>query len=309
LSLRNRFKSLLIGTALAFLVAALAVGIYYYRYRFVRSNEDLFVLLPPGDQTRFFANVMLLRSAGMLKLLEHTKIRQDSDYENFVRETGFNYTNDLDTLAGEIQGSRLFFLLKGRFHWNQLRQYAVSHGGTCVDEFCKLPTTKAGRWIGFLPIQPDVLALAISADPYGVSQLKPPGRHPNTPLPPQPVWVSLSDSLLKNPVDFPLPLRMFAITLQSSHPVVLSLDAAAEGTDSAFKLQLDAACDTEAAAETVRSQWEIQTKMLKLELARERQQPNPADLTGLLTAGSFQVVNRHLVGVWPVRTELLQALQ
>jgi hypothetical protein len=291
------------------LIAAVVLGIHSYRHRFVRSNEDLFALLPPGDRTMFFADFGLLRRAGMLKVLEGVKIRHDPEYENFVRETGFDYANDLDVLGGEAQGDQLFFLLQGRFHWDQLRQYAKLHGGTCTGDLCKVPNIKTGRWAGFLPIQPDVLALAIGADPNGIGRLRPPGRKPNTPLPPQPVWVSLSESLLKNPVGLPLPLRIFALTLQSSHPVVFSLDAAAEGTGSAFKLQLDAACETEAAAETVRSQWEIQTKMLKLELGRERQQPNPTDLTGLLTAGSFQVANHHLIGVWPVRTELLQALQ
>lgn len=285
------------------------LGIHYYRYRFVRSDEDLLSLLPPGDATRFFADVQLLRRTGTLKLLEGTKVQHDSDYGSFVRQSGFNYEKDLDTLAGASQGDQLFFLLRGRFHWGQLRQYASTHGGSCVDHLCKVPAPKNGRWAGFFPVQPDVLAVAIAINPNAVNQLKPSLHKPGIFLPEQPVWVSLSESLLKNPVDLPLPLRIFAITLQFSHPVVLSLDAAAEGTGSAFKLQLDAACQNQAAAETVRSQLEIQTKMLKLELARERQQPNPADLTGLLTAGNFQVANSHLIGVWPVRTELLQALQ
>ncbi|MBV9225606.1 MAG: hypothetical protein JOY85_16365 [Acidobacteriaceae bacterium] len=285
------------------------LGINYYRHRFVRSNEDLLALLPSGDATRFFADVQLLRRAGTLKLLEGTKVQHDSDYGSFVWQSGFNYEKDLDTLAGAAQGNQLFFLLRGRFHWDQLRQYASAHGGTCAGDLCKVPAPKTGRWAGFFPIQPDVLAVAVATDPNAVNQLKPAGRKLHVPLPEQPVWVSLSESLLRNPVDLPLPLKIFAIALQSSHPVVLSLDAAAEGTGSAFKLQLDAACQNQAAAETVRSQLEIQTKMLKLELARERQQPNPADLTGLLTAGNFQVANSHLIGVWPVRTELLQALQ
>ena len=295
--------------ALLLLIAAVIPGIYYYRHRFVRASEDLFALLPQGDQTRFFADVKLLRRAGMLNLLDGSKIQHDPDYENFVRETGFDYANDLDVLAGAAQNQQLFFLLQGRFRWDQLRQYASNHGGTCASDFCKFPNAKNGRWAGFLPIQPDVLALAIGTSPNGANQLKPSGRKLNTPLPPQPVWVSLSENLLRDPVDLPLPLRIFAISLQSSHPVVLSLDAAAEGTGAAFKLQLDAACETGAAAETIRSQWEIQTKMLKLELTREHHQPSPADLTGLLTAGNFQVANRHFIGIWPVRTELLQALQ
>ena len=285
------------------------LGINYYRHRFVRSNEDLLALLPGGDATTFFADVQLLRRAGTLKLLEGARGQHDSDYGSFVRQSGFNYEEDLDAFAGAAQGDQLFFLLRGRFHWDQLRQYASAHGGTCANDLCKVPAPKTGRWAGFFPIQPDVLAVAIAADPNAVNQLRPSNRKLHAPLPEQPVWVSLSEGLLKNPIELPLPLRIFAIALQSSHPVVLSLDAAAEGTGSAFKLQLDAACQDQAAAETVRSQLEIATKMLKLELAKERQQPNPADLTGLLTAGNFQTVNHHLIGVWPVRTELLQALQ
>jgi hypothetical protein len=299
----------LIRLVLVFLTAAAAFGIYYYRHRFVRANEDLFALLPEGGQTKFFTDVKLLRRAGMLKLLDGAKIQHDPDYESFVRETGFNYTSDLDILAGAAQNQQLFLLLQGRFHWGQLRQYASNHGGTCAGDLCKVPNNKNGRWVGFLPIQSDVLALAIGIDPNLVNQLKPFGRKFNMPLPPQPVWVSLSESLLKDPIDLPLPLRVFAISLQSAHPVVVSLDAAAEGTGSAFKLQLDADCETEAAAKTIRSQWEIQTKMLKLELTREHHQPSPADLTGLLTAGSFQIVNRRFIGIWPVRMELLQTLQ
>ncbi len=245
----------------------------------------------------------------MLKLLEGTKIQRDPDYENFVQETGFNYTDDLDVLTGTAQDHRLFFLLKGRFDWNRLRHYASAHGGTCSGDLCRVPNAKSGRWAGFFLIQPDVLTLVIGANSNGVDQLRPFPRKPNAPLPSQPVWVSLSENLLKNPADLPLPLRIFAISLQSAHPVVLSLDAAAEGTGAIFKLQLDAVCDTETAAETIRSQWEIQTKMLKLELIREHHQPSPADLTGLLTAGSFQVVNHHFIGIWPVRTELLESLQ
>lgn len=290
--------------------AAAIFGIHYYRHRFVRTNEDLFTLLPPGDGTTFFADVALLRTAGTLRLLDGAKARHDADYERFVRQTDFNYANDLDAIAGKAQDNQLYFLLRGRFHWSQLRQYASAHGGRCADDFCTLPATEAGRNLSFSSIQPDVLAVSAGPDAEGVKRLNAlHHKKPDSPLPEQPVWVSLGEDLLQNPVNLPLPLRIFAVSLQSTHPVVLSLDAAAEGSGSAFKLQLDGLCRNGAAAETLRSQLEIQTRMLKLELARERRQPDPADLTGLLTAGSFQVADRHLIGIWPVRNELLQALQ
>jgi hypothetical protein len=91
--------------------------------------------------------------------------------------------------------------------------------------------------------------------------------------------------------------------------VTVSLGPAGGSSVAAFTLQLDASCPNQAAAETIRKQLEIQTKMLKLELARERKQPNAADLTGMLVAGSFQVVDQHLVGRWPVQRELIESLQ
>ena len=49
--------------------------------------------------------------------------------------------------------------------------------------------------------------------------------------------------------------------------------------------------------------------MLKLELARERQAPSKADLTGLLTSGAFQVVHDRVEGTWVVAPELLENLE
>jgi hypothetical protein len=118
-----------------------------------------------------------------------------------------------------------------------------------------------------------------------------------------------SRELLKNPVEMPLPLRIFAITLQSAESVVISLGAAEQSGQAAFEIRLDALCPNRVTADTIRNQLELQTKLLRLELTRERQKPSPADLTGLLTSGSFQVVDQRVVGRWPVRNELLRTLQ
>jgi hypothetical protein len=49
--------------------------------------------------------------------------------------------------------------------------------------------------------------------------------------------------------------------------------------------------------------------MLKLQLAQEHQQPNPADLTGLLTSGSFGAEGKQVSGEWRVSKDLLKTLQ
>lgn len=290
-------------------VAAIASGIYFYRHRYVRSDEDLLALLPGGDVTTFYANVDALRSSGLLKVLTGAQIAHDKEYEKFVRQVNFDYARDLDKVAGVSDGRQLFFALRGRFDWEKLRRYPADHGGLCANHVCRVPASTPGRWASFHLIQPDVLALAFSSDTVAVNIIQPPAHPRPIELPAEPVWMRLADTVLKNPGDLPLPLRVLAVAVQSASPVVLSAGPAAEGTNSAFKLQLDAACTEESTAETIRNQLEIQTKALQLELKREGQPPKDSDLTGLLTAGSFQIVNKHVVGSWPVRPELLRSLQ
>jgi hypothetical protein len=110
---------------------------------------------------------------------------------------------------------------------------------------------------------------------------------------------------MQTPAEVPFAVRIFAISLQAAESVTLSLGSVSSG----LAVHLNAAFPNEAAAEAARNQMEIQTKMLKLQLAREQQQPSPADLAGLLTSGTFQVAQRRITGIWPVRPELLRALQ
>ncbi len=295
--------------ALAAVIAAFLLSLDSYRHRFVRSNADLVQLLPSGDTTQFFANFALVRQAGLMRLLAGAKPAEEKDYAEFVRQTGFDYTRDVDALAAAVDGSQISFAARGRFDWDRLQSYVVAHGGECAGGFCSIQTSKPGRWASLRPIQPDVIALAVGPERSAVQSLRSPEHDDKQPLPSAPVWMKVSQAVLKNPVDIPLPLRIFAITLQSAESVIISLSSADGGQRTAFEIRLDATCPNKATADTIRNQLELQTKLLKLELAREREQPNPADLTGLLIAGSFQVVNRHVIGTWPVRNELLKTLQ
>ena len=90
------------------------------------------------------------------------KPAEEKQYEEFVSQTQFHYLNDLDALAGPSVGDQLFFVIRGRFDWNKLKQYALAHGGVCLHDYCTAPTSKPGRWANFLPIQSDVIGLAVS---------------------------------------------------------------------------------------------------------------------------------------------------
>jgi hypothetical protein len=124
-----------------------------------------------------------------------------------------------------------------------------------------------------------------------------------------PIWVELSQKLLQQPAELPLPLQFFAISLQSAVPVILSLDAVGGDRADTFLVKLDAQFSNPAAADTVRKQLELETKSLSLALARQNRRSDPKDFTGLLASGTFQVSERHMLGRWLLRPELLHSVE
>ncbi len=284
---------------------ALIFGIYRYRHRFVRSDADMVALLPRTGATVFFADIAAVRRAGVLKLFAGSKATEEPEYREFVRETHFDYARDIQAIAGSFEENQIYFTVRGRFDWGRLREYAMRHGGTCSGDFCNLPTSTPGRQVSFVPIQSDVMALAVGPSPHPLAY----GRHSEAqPIPSDPVWVIVSRSLLAKPLSLPLPARILAISLQSAERVLLALNSDA-ARDGALILRLDAECRNAATAETIRTQLEMQTRTLGMELAREHQKPSPADLTGLLVAGTFQVEGTRVIGTWPVDKQLLNALE
>jgi hypothetical protein len=307
--LRLRLKLWLVAVLL--MAAVVAVVVYVARrqqHRFVQSDADMVALLPHRDMTTAFLNVHVLRRAKLLTLLQGSRLGQEGDYQQFVRDTGFDYARDIDVLAARGDGQQIFFVIRGTFDWSRLRAYAGQHGGSCDTVFCKVPTSRPGRWASYLSIQPDVIGLALSSDPANVLLLSP-RRIENAPaIPPQAVWVSVGHSVISDPKDLPLPLRIFAVAMQSAESITLSVDAGEKG-GSDLELRLRAICQNAAVADTTRNQLEIDTKLLKIELEREHQQPSRADLTGLLTAGVFTRAGNAVVGTWPVHQELVRSLQ
>jgi hypothetical protein len=305
---RIQSKPWLVLLLLAWGIFGAMRGLDSYRHRFVRSDSEMFAFLPQGDETRFYVNAEALRRAGVLGLLAGAGRAEEADYRVFLRETHFDYTRDIRAVAGAAGGAQILLIVRGQFDWSRLRAYAAAHGGSCAGELCYAPTSKAGRWASFYPIQPDVMALAVSPNRSAAQALRGSKGAAGQFSTVQPVWVELSQSVLKDPGSLPLALRIFVMALESADSVILSLKPA-EGADAQFQLELNARCATAAAAQAMRNQLEIDTKMLKLALVREHAPAGPADLTGLLTAGTFYVVDDHVTGRWPIRKELLKALE
>jgi hypothetical protein len=298
--------------ALALIAGATLVGFYAldrFQHRFVRAGPDLLKLLPDGDATVFYARLAALRRAGMLSLLATAKPAQDPEYESFVRSTRFDYTKDLDAIAGSANEQGTFVALKGRFDWDRIRSYVSKQGGTCADDICQLRGSSPGNWIGTRRIQPDVMAIAFGSGKSLIRAIHPGEQSLVQPLPPQALWIKLAPHLLKNPALLPAAMRIFLISLQPARSVMLALGPAPTGSTDAFEIELNALCPSPVTADIIRKQLEIQTKILKLELAHEHVPPNPADLTGLLTSGTFDANGNEVRGDWRVRKELLKALQ
>jgi hypothetical protein len=306
--MRRRTTLWVVVAILALAGAAILSVVDVHRHRFVRSSIDLVKQLPPGDFTRFYADLGALRKAKLLHLLTGVSPVQENDYQEFVRQTQFDYTRDMDAIAGASDGEQLFFLIRGRLDWDKFKQYAATHGGTCRSQTCAVPTSKSGYWANLVRLQPGVAGLAISANSAAGDTLRREVPQGDAPAPSDPVWVSVSKTLLTKPEALPLAMRILAISLQSADRVILSLGPAVD-KQSAFAIDLDASFSLAPTAETARVQLEIQTKMLKLGLERAHREPDPADLTGLLTAGAFQRVRTQVTGSWPVRRELLKTLE
>lgn len=297
--MRLRFWLVLAGAVVV--VLALWFGIEAYRYRFVRQNSELVRLIPPGDLSLIYMDLDLLRKAQLLGMLANVQFAPGQQYSDFIRQTNFDYTRDLDAIAIGVDPLKTFMIGRGRFHWDKLKAFAIAHQGVCEEDACRLPGMEPGRWVNFLLIQPDVLGVAVTPLPTAGDELRPPGRRQQQEIPDAPVWASPAHALLMNPSAMPVPVQLFLISLQSAESVFLSADLKS--------VNLKAQFDNAATAETARSQLQIQTRALTRELTRGHQTIDPATLAGLLAGGSFQVVGVETLGVWPISPALLKAVQ
>lgn len=305
---RRSFHPALVLALLAAALGLLFFGLHRFRHRIVGSNVDLVRLLPSpeGDFSTFFLNVELLRRGGYLDLLSPNTVPVEADYRQFVQETNFDFARDVDAIAGALSTtSQLDLFIKGRLDWSRLRAYATRHSGSCDGSECRMPARNPGRWISFAELQPDTMALAVTPDRNAASALVITKPGPPEIISSDPAWLRPSKTFLQQPNALPQPLRMFAIAIQSAQTLLISFSP---DPQAAFDIKLQAHFALPAIANTSRNQLEIDTKMMKLELARERAQPNPADLTGLLTSSRFTQNGKVLEGIWPVSKELLQAM-
>jgi hypothetical protein len=291
--------------AVVILLCAGAVGFIHWR-SVSRSYDPSWVIqcLPQDQSTHLYIDVNALRSAGILDLLAGPKTAEEPDYRKFVDLTGFDYRTDLDAVGAAFWRGNSYFVVRGRFAWKQLAEYAVSQGGHCRNAVCEMAGSTPERNISFYPLKSDVLAFAVSKEPRGVDMIGPRQWRSPPHLSSAPVWISAPAFAFSDVTELPAGTRSFFRPLAQTQEVTFTVGPRGQR----LEVRLDVVCNSPAAAADLAKQFTDTTDLLKKMLARDHMTPNPADLSGVLAAGVFQQQNQRVTGEWPIERSFVEAL-
>ena len=300
-----RFRPWHLALLLILVCGGAAVGVYSLRLRASSSVADMAARLPQGDAVVVFLEIRTLRAAGLLPLVARSEGGQEAEYVDFVKETGFDYARDLDAALVAFEDSETFALLKGRFDWGRLVRFVTARGGDCYNGFCQLRSSTPNRWISFFAVTPSIMGLATSRDPWAASALLSEREPPPLGQPPaQPVWLTLSGAALDRAAWLPAGTRSFVSPMAAAERVTVALSAGTDGYEAALEVR----CRTADEAARIARQLSEVTDTLARMIRLEKKEPNPRDLSGVLTAGVFSSQGARVEGRWPVPQQFLQAL-
>jgi hypothetical protein len=293
--------------ALALLVAcALAAGgVYWLRSRKAIAPSGLVAYLPTANASVLYIDVDALRRSGILSMLAGSKTAEEPDYQQFVRQTKFDYRQDLDAIAAAFENGRTYFALRGRFHWSSLKDYATRQGGSCHNDFCVLAGSQPNRRISFYVLKSNVLAMAIAPDDFAAYQVSAQPAKPALSPPNEPVWALIPAAALQSMDGLPAAAKAYVPALQGADQIVFSI-----GADRSQQLQLGVhvTCKDTTSASALLIQFETTTKALRDALAHQHDKPDPADLSGVLVAGTFHRDERQVYGAWPIPKAFVDAI-
>ena len=298
-------RAALLIILIAALCALAVLGVARFRYRGLTKNVEWLDRLPTQDAVVFYIDFAALRRAGVLQMLAGSKAVEEPEYKVFVMKTEFDYARDLDAVLACFTPRGKYLVVKGRFDWNHLESYARDQGGACRNELCNVSGSTAERRISFFPLRPDLMGLAVSPQDSAAADLEAVSTHRRSlTMPDAPVWISIPPALLKSTEGLPEGTRMFAHSMENTLDVNIAL--APQG--SRFEARLNVDCRSAEQATLLAGQLARITSMLREMIARDKQTPNPRDLSGVLTAGTFQHTGTRVVGTWPLERGFLEGL-
>ena len=281
-----------------------AVGIYLTRHT-ETDSVALSAYFPAREAATVFIDVGAIRSSGILDKLVGTTVGEEQEYKDFVGGTGFDYKRDLDQVMVNSAGGIHYFLLSGKFDWDKLKSYATKQGGTCSGDYCHVKGSTPDRVVSFKRLRKNLIALASTKDESGARAIdrRTPEKQPYD-TPDAPVWAHVPVELVRSMPQYPSGTRLFAKALEAAERAVFTLTPHQDG----FQLSADVTCRTQEDAAILKAQLESITAMLQKFLRLEKQKPSNADLSGILTAGSFERAGTHVKARWPVSKSFVESL-
>lgn len=287
----------------AAVIGALAIGgLMLFRSRRL-STAELLQRMPTIESLVVYIDFDKLRQAGMLELLDGSKAGEDPEYRAFAQKTDFHWAKDLDTAILAVAPSGKYILAQGRFNWKSLHSYVQSQGGNCDNNLCKLQGSTPDRKISFVPLQGNVMAMAIAPDDGAALRLTGRAGGPEPDVPAAPVWLSIPSSVLRSDT-LPEGTVSFARSVADADRVTLAL--VPEKNRMAAKLTV--LCRNQDDARRVVEDLDKKTEILRSMIAHAHATPGPADIAGVLASGSFQASGRKVFGYWPIETAFMRAL-
>jgi hypothetical protein len=294
----NRRRAAILATSAILIAGALT---WYWRARPLPPGAQL-KRLPASGSVIVYVDFDQLRRGKILDLLDTGKAVEDDEYRKFAASIHLDWRRDLDSAMVAFAPSGKYMLVDGRFDWKSLQDYARQSGGDCEDDVCRMTGSVPDRRISFFPMRPGLMALAVSTDDLAAKRMIGETPGPEPVLPDAPVWLRIPGSVLKTSENLPSGTRMFARTVGDADYVTIMF--VPEGERLAAKL--DIVCRDEKDAAAMAAELTKATTLLREFIERERQKPNPADFSGVLTSGSFTTQGRRVVGHWPIERSFVQ---
>jgi hypothetical protein len=284
----------------AVLLMSVAVWLKVRDGKAFSDTRALLSRFPAEEGVVLSINFGAARASGFLS---ESKTAPEPEYKQFLAGTGFNYRKDLDSVTASFSKSGNFFIARGRFDWQRLREYAVRQGGSCYEQLCRMPGSTPERHISFLPLRDDTLGLAVSNNDLAATSLTKQGDPVTSSIPEAPVWISVSGAALRQPAAFPSGLHFMLSALTRADRVVITVAPSGK----TLTAKMEATCRTPDDARILASQLRTMTATLK-ESAVQNQQVSNDELARLLLGGTFDESGTHVNGQWPFDKGLIASL-
>jgi hypothetical protein len=284
----------------AVLLAGLAVGLKWRDSRRFSETRSLLSRFPVEDAIVLNVDFAAVRAAG---LLGDSKAPMEPEYRQFLDGTGFDYRKDLDTVTASFSKSGNFFIARGRFNWQKLREYAAHQGGSCYEQLCRMQGSAPERRISFLPLRDDTMALAVSTDDLAANRLTKQGDPLTAQLPSAPAWVLVPGSALHDSAAFPPGLRLMLSALNTADRLVVTVGLSGAG----LTAKLEATCRSKDDAQVLASQLRTVTAKLK-DAMQQNKDAQSDELVQVLTGGTFDDSGVKVNGQWPISRRVIADL-